>query len=333
MPKLMEVIEFLDNTGQIMVKRIPEDGGNCEIKWGAQLTVRESQTAVFFRDGKSLDVFGPGRHVLQTQNIPVITKMITKLGYGTDSPFRSEVCFLNMKLFSNLKWGTSEPILFRDSELQMIRLRSFGIFSIQIEDPALFLNKVVGTQGYFIDTEIENYLKNKIITRFTDVLGKNIKTVFELPSNLNDLSIIVKTELENDFSELGLSIHDFLVNSISPPKEVQEMIDARSGMAAVGDMNQFLKFKAALAMESAAENPGGTAAAGVGVGAGMGMGFMMPNMLAGAMQDQSGKGEQSADTQKETSMDKLKKLKELFDLDIITEEEYKEKRAKLLEQI
>ena len=238
-----------------------------------------------------------------------------------------------MKLFSNLKWGTSEPILFRDSELQMIRLRSFGIFSIQIEDPALFLNKVVGTQGYFVDTEIENYLKNKIIARFTDVLGESIKTVFDLPANFNELSIIVKSELDNDFAELGLSIHDFLINSVSTPKEVQEMIDARSGMAAVGDMNQFLKFKAALAMESAAENPGGTAAAGVGVGAGMGMGFMMPNMLAGAMQNQSDQDGDSTEVQKESSMDKLKKLKELFDMDIITEEEYKEKRSKLLEQI
>lgn len=325
MPKLMEVLEFLDPTGQIMVKRVP-DSGDYEIKWGAQLTVRESQTAIFFRDGKALDVFGPGRHVLQTQNIPVLTKLVTRLGYGTDSPFRAEVYFMNMKLFSNLKWGTREPILFKDTELQMIRLRSFGIFSIQIADPSLFLNKVVGTQGIYTDTEIEDYLKNIIITRLTDVFGEQVNSVFDLPKDFNELSIVIRTNIQNDFDALGLKIHDFLVNSISVPPEVQEMIDSRSGMAAVGDMDQFLKFKAALAMESAAENPSGVASAGVGMGAGMGMGFMLPQMLAGAMQP--GQNQQSA-----SPMDKLKKLKELLDMGALSQEEYDKKKEKLLGEI
>ena len=138
MAKLMEVLEFLDNSGDIMVKRVPHDGP-AEIKYGAQLTVRESQEAVFFRDGKSLDVFTAGRHVLKTQNIPKITKWVTSFGYGEDSPFRSEVYFVGKQLFPNLKWGTSEPILFRDSELKMIRIRSFGSYSIQVSDSLLFV--------------------------------------------------------------------------------------------------------------------------------------------------------------------------------------------------
>ena len=324
MPKLMEVLEFLDPTGQIMVKRVP-DSGDYEIKWGAQLTVRESQTAIFFRDGKALDVFGPGRHVLQTQNIPILTKLVTRLGYGKDSPFRAEVYFLNMKLFPNLKWGTSEPILFKDTELQMIRLRSYGIFSIQISEPSLFLNKVVGTQGIYADTEIEDYLKNIIITRLTDVFGEQVKSVFDLPKDFNELSLVVRTNIQNDFDALGLKIHDFLINSISVPAEVQEMIDSRAGMAAVGDMDQFLKFKAALAMESAAENPSGGASTGVGVGAGMGMGFMLPQMLSGAMQSGQGQGQQAL-----SPMDKLKKLKELLDMGALSEEEYDKKKEKLL---
>ena len=327
MPKLMEVLEFLDPTGQIMVKRVP-DSGDYEIKWGAQLTVRESQTAIFFRDGKALDIFGPGRHVLQTQNIPIFTKLLTRLGYGTDSPFRAEVYFLNMKLFPNLKWGTSEPILFKDIELQMIRLRSFGIFSIQISDPSLFLNKVVGTQGVYADSEIENYLKNIIITRLTDVFGEHVKTIFDLPKDYNELSLVIRTNIQNDFEGLGLKVHDFLINSISVPPEVQEMIDSRSGMAAVGDMDQFLKYKAALAMESAAENPGGVASAGVGMGAGMGMGFMLPQMLSGAMQSGQGQGQQST-----SPMDKLKKLKELLDMGALSQEEYDKKKEKLLGEI
>jgi len=331
MPKLMEVLEFQDDTGQMMVKRIP-DSGECEIKWGAQLTVRESQTAIFFRDGKALDVFGPGRHVLQTQNIPLMTKFVTRLGYGSDSPFRSEVYFMNMKLFSNLKWGTSEPILFKDSELQMIRLRSFGIFSIQISDPSLFLNKVVGTQGIYSDAEIESYLKNIIVARLTDVLGENVTTVFDLPKDFNELALMVRTNIQNDFETLGLKIHDFLINSVSVPPEVQEMIDARSGMAAVGDMDKFLKFKAATALTDAANNPsGGGAADGVGIGAGMGMGFMLPQMLSGAMQ--SGQGGGQGQGGGASPMDKLKKLKELLDLGALTEDEYNEKKEKLLGEI
>lgn len=328
MPELMEVLEFLDPTGSIMVKREP-DSGEYEIKWGAQLTVRESQTAILFRDGKALDVFGPGRHVLQTQNIPVLTKLITRLGYGTDSPFRAEVYFLNMKLFSNLKWGTREPILFRDSELQMVRLRSFGIFSIEIEDPSLFLNKVVGAQGIFVDSEIEDYLKNIIVTRLTDMFGEFVKSVFDLPKDFNELSIAIRTGIQSDFSALGLKIHDFLINSVSVPKEVQEMIDARSGMAAIGDMDQFLKFKAAMALETAADNPSGSASAGVGVGAGMGMGFMLPQMLAGAMQPAQSDIPQTAPS----PMDKLKKLKELLDMGALSQEEYDDKKEKLLGEI
>jgi membrane protease subunit (stomatin/prohibitin family) len=325
MPKLMGILEFLDDSGTTMVKRLPEDG-QYEIAWGSQLIVRESQTAVFFRDGRSLDTFGSGRYVLQTQNLPILTKFVTSLGYGAKSPFRSEVYFMNMKLFSNLKWGTKEPILFRDSELQMIRLRSHGIFSIQIADPALFLNKVVGTQGLYFDTDIEDYLRNIITTRMTDVLGNTLKTIFDIPKELNKLSLIIKSNLEMDFEGLGLSLHDFYVNSISLPPAVQEMVDARSGMAAVGNMDRFMKFKAAMSLEKAAENPSGSAAAGVGVGAGMGMGFMLPQMLQNSIRsDQGENGSYS-----ESPFDRIKKLKELLDIGAISKEEFETKKKELL---
>ena len=324
MPKLMEILEYVDPTGEVMVKRLP-DSGEYEITYGSQLIVRESQVAIFFRDGRSLDVFTTGRHVLKTQNLPVLTKLITGLGYGKkESVFKSEVYFINMKLFRNLKWGTSEPILFKDAELQMIRLRGFGIFSIQIEDPSLFLNKVVGTQGIFIAQEIENYLKNIIIARLTSTIGNFMKTIFELPSNFDELSIAVRLSIQAEFEGLGLKIHDYLINSISVPPEVQEMIDTRSGMAAVGNMNEFVKYKAAMSLQDAAQNPSGVAAAGVGVGAGMGMGFMLPQMLSGAMQDSGSQGV------KITPMDKLKSLKELLDMGALSQEEYDSKKEKLL---
>ena len=324
MPKLMEILEYVDPTGEVMVKRLP-DSGEYEITYGSQLIVRESQVAIFFRDGRSLDVFTTGRHVLKTQNLPVLTKLITGLGYGKkESVFKSEVYFINMKLFRNLKWGTSEPILFKDDELQMIRLRGFGIFSIQIDDPSLFLNKVVGTQGIFISQEIENYLKNIIVARLTSTIGNFMKTIFELPSNFDELSISVRLSIQAEFEGLGLKIHDYLINSISVPPEVQEMIDTRSGMAAVGNMNEFVKYKAAMSLQDAAQNPSGAAAAGVGIGAGMGMGFMLPQMLSGAMQDLGSQGVTI------TPMDKLKSLKELLDMGALSQEEYDSKKEKLL---
>lgn len=322
-----EVLEFLDDSGTTMVKRFP-DGGQYEIVWGSQLIVRESQNAIFFRDGRSLDIFGPGRYVLETQNLPKISKMVTSLGYGSQSPFRSEVYFMNMKLFPNLKWGTKEPILFKDSEFHMIRLRAHGIFSIQIADPSLFLNKVVGSQGLYHDSDIEDYLRNIIATRMTDVLGNTLDTIFNLPGEFNRLSLIIKSSLDLDFEGLGLTLHDFFVNSISLPSAVQEMVDARSGMAAVGNMDRFLRYKTAISIEKAAENQKGVAATGVGVGAGMGMGYVMPQMIQKGMEY-----DQQHAAPYESPFERIKKLKELLDMGAISKDEFESKKKELLDGI
>jgi membrane protease subunit (stomatin/prohibitin family) len=327
MAQLMEVLEFLDNSGNIMVKRVP-DSGPTEIKYGAQLTVRESQEAVFFRDGKALDVFSSGRHVLKTQNIPKITKWVTSFGYGEDSPFRSEVYFVGKQLFPNLKWGTSEPILFRDSELKMIRIRSFGSFSIQISDSLLFVNKIVGTRGVYSNNDISDYLRSIIISKLTSVLGNELKTVFDMPSSFDDLSVIIKSKLNQEFEGLGLTLHDFYLNSISVPDDVQEMIDQRSGMAAVGNMDEFMKYKVAMSLQDAAQNQSGGMGSLVGAGAGLGMGFAMPGMIQQAMGGAMGGG-----STQESTMDKLKKLKELLDMEAITKEEFDEKKKELMNKM
>lgn len=330
MTKIPQVLEFLDNTGLVMVKRIPEEGP-AQIKWGAQLTVRESQEAVFFRDGKALDVFKAGRHVLQTQNIPVVGKWVTKFGYGPESPFRAEVCFVGKQLFPNLKWGTREPVLFRDSELKMIRLRSFGIFSIQVADSMLFVNKVVGTQGLYTNLQIEDYLRSIIVSRLTNILGDGMKTVFDMPSSFDDLSLLARTKLQDDFAGLGLYLHDFYIKSITVPEEVQKIIDQRSGMSAIGNLDDFMKYKVAISLENASKNPGtagDTMSGGLGAGMGMGMGFMMPQMIQQSMASSAQSTEK-----KESPMDKLKKLKELLDMQIITQEEFDEKKKKLMDQI
>lgn len=322
----MEVLEFLDNSGNLMVRRVPHDGP-AEIKYGAQLTVRESQEAVFFRDGKSLDVFTAGRHVLKTQNIPKITKWVTSFGYGEDSPFRSEVYFVGKQLFPNLKWGTSEPILFRDEELKMIRIRSFGSYSIQVSDSLLFVNKMVGTRGVFSNKDITDYLRSIVISKLSTVLGSELKSVFDMPASFDDLSIIIKSKLQAEFSALGLSLHDFYLNSISVPDDVQEMIDQRSGMAAIGNMDEFMKYKVAMSLQDAAQNESGGMGAMVGAGAGLGMGFAMPGMIQQSMVGAMGGGSG------ESAMDKLKKLKELLDMEAITKEEFDEKKKELMNKM
>jgi membrane protease subunit (stomatin/prohibitin family) len=327
MPRLMEVLEFFDNKGDTMVARVPTDG-QAEIKWGAQLTVRESQSAVFFRDGKVQAVFEPGRHVLTTQNIPVITKFVTSFGYGPDSPFRSEVYFLNMKLFRNLKWGTKEPILFRDLELDIVRLRSHGMFSIQIKDPSLFLNRMVGTQNIFRDSDIHDYLRSIAVSRLINILGDKVKSIFDLPKDYDALGSLLKAVVSDDFRACGLELVDFFINSISVPDEVQKIVDERSSIGAIGNMDSYMKFKTAKAIEEAAQQTNGVAGAGVGLGAGVGMGMMLPGMLKEAFQGQTNNNSKETD-----AFDKIKKLKELLDASAITQEEFTKKKTEWLNKI
>jgi membrane protease subunit (stomatin/prohibitin family) len=317
----MEVIEFLDNSGTVLVKRMP-DNGQLEIKWGSQLTVRESQDAVFFRDGRALDVFGAGRHILQTQNVTAIGKWVTSFGYGPNSPFRAEVLFIGKQLFPNLKWGTREPILFKDTELQMVRLRSYGSFSIQVQDSLLFVNKVAGTMGLYTTSVIEDYLRGIIISKFNVVLARMLKTVFDIPASMDDINLIMRTELVADFEGLGLKMHDFYIHSISLPDEVQKMIDTRTGMNAMGNLDQYMKLKIADSLGDAAKNSGG-AGTGLGLGAGLGMGMALPNMIQQSINPQNN----------ESVSDKLKKLKELLDMGALTQDEFDTKKKELLKQI
>lgn len=279
MARLLEVIEFLDESGQEIVHRVPE-GGSGEITAGSQLVVRENQAAVFFRDGRALDTFGPGRHTLTSLNIPLLVGLEGK-PFGGKSPFRVEVYFVNQKVFTDRKWGTQEPIPFEDSELKMVRLRAFGIFSDRVIDPQLFINKVVGTQGMYFTQEIDDFFRGVVVARFADFLGESVKTIFDLPRNYDEIAAGTKARVQEDFGKYGVECVDLYINAITPPPEVQKMIDERSGMGAVGDMDRFMQFEAAKAMREAAQQGGGegTAGTGVGLGAGLGMGMMLPGML------------------------------------------------------
>jgi membrane protease subunit (stomatin/prohibitin family) len=269
----LEVLEWFDDTGKELVHRIPEKGSG-EIKYGAQLTVRDSQAGVFFYQGKALDAFGPGRHTLKTANIPILTKILS-LPWGLTSPLRAEVYFVNLKVFTNLKWGTRDPVAFKDSELGLIRLRAFGVFNLQVVQPVLFINNLVGTQGIYTTKEIDEYLNRVIVSRFNDYMGETIDSILNLPAKYEELSDGLAQRLQKDFSHFGLALTHLYINAVTPPPEVQKAIDDRSRMGVFDDMNKLMQMKAAMAMEKASE-----AESGSGPGMGMGLGLMMPAMFS-----------------------------------------------------
>jgi len=277
----LEVIEWFDESGKELVHRIPEQGSG-EIKLGAQFIIRESQAGILFYKGKACDAFGPGRHTLKTGNIPILTKILA-IPWAMTSPLRAEAYIINMKVFPNLRWGTREPVAFKDSELGLIRLRAHGVFNIQVIQPLLFINTLVGTMGTFNTGEIEEYLKRVIVSRFNDHLGEHLDSLFNLPGTYEELSEGLQKRLVNDLGHFGLALTDLYITSITPPPEVQEAIDDRGRLNIIQDLDRLVKMKAAMAMEKAAESQGEA-----GAGMGMGLGFMMPAMFADAFRPRTG---------------------------------------------
>jgi membrane protease subunit (stomatin/prohibitin family) len=273
----LEVLEWFDETGQELLHRLPEKGSG-EIKFGAQLTVRESQAAVMYYKGRAGDAFGPGMHTLKTGNIPIITKILST-PWGMTSPLRAEVYFVNLKVFPNLKWGTRDPVAFRDSELGLVRLRAHGVFNIRVVQPVLFINTLAGTMGKYTTEQIEMYLRRVIVSRLNDYLGETLKTLFDLPGQFDELAEGLKERLVQDFRRFGLALDELYITSITPPEDVQAAIDDRSRLAVIKDMDKFVRMKAGMAMEKASM-AGGEAGAGLG----MGMGMMMPAMFTASQQ-------------------------------------------------
>jgi membrane protease subunit (stomatin/prohibitin family) len=275
----MEVIDYFDNTNRSLVHRVPESG-SADIKMGAQLIVQTNQEAVFYRDGKALDIFQPGRHTLTTANVPILTRLLTIP--WEKSPFQAQVYFIGKQTFLDQKWGTRQPITLRDKEFGMIRLRSFGKYSFRCVDSALLINTLVGTQGKFTTDEVTAQLKDVIVARMTDLLGSAGISLLDLPAKFDEVTAGTRAKVADDFAKYGLELVDFFINSITPPEEVQKAIDARGEMAAVGDLNAFMKLQAAHSMRKMAEQGGGAGGA-MGMGMGAGFGMMMPGMINQAM--------------------------------------------------
>ena len=337
---IFDVIEFFDDAGDIMVVKIPYEGSG-EFRLGSQLIVQESQTAIFFRDGQALDTFGPGRHTLSTQNLPLLAKIIGA-PFGGKSPFRSYVYFVGTTTFINLGWGTQSPVLFRDTDFRMITLRAHGAFSIRIVKPRIFLNTLVGTRGMETTFALEEFFRSVIVSRLNESIGLVMKSILDLPVYYNSIALKTKDEITTDFEQYGIKLVDLIIQAITPPHEVQEMINRASGVAAQ-DAEKYKNIAAADAMRDAAKNSGGLAGDGLGAGMGLAMGFGMAQQVS-----QSIAPSRHADDGHALSVDtgggnarispaeikiKLKDLKELKDEGLITDADFEEQKRRLLSMI
>jgi membrane protease subunit (stomatin/prohibitin family) len=285
---ILDLIQLPNQYPDEVVRRVPETGSG-EFKLGSQLVVREDQRAVFMRDGKALDVFGPGRHTISTNNIPFLTGLLG-LPFGGDSPFTAEVYFVSMREFTGMKWGTLQPMAYRDTDFGMVRLRAFGGYSFSVKDPQLLVGSLAGSRGVYSISQLDDYLKNVIINEFNDLLGDTHKSLLDLPGMTKELAEAMQASLGTSFDRLGLQLLTFQISSITPPEEVQKKIDERSGMGAIGNMQTYMQYQTAQAIGDAANNPGdggGAMATGVGLGAGVGMGSAMANAMRDAMNPQN----------------------------------------------
>lgn len=285
MARVFDVVEYPSEMADELVHRFPETGV-ADLRFGSQVIVRESQAAVFFRDGRALDVLGPGRHTITTANVPLLTDLLGKL-FGDRTPFTAEVYFVSMREFSDRKWGTPQPIIVRNTGvgLGIALLQGFGTYSFQVNDPQQFVTQVVGQLGSFRTSDIENRLRTMLLSRLQDLLGETTseKNVLDLIGLTDELGAGVRAKAQDDFLALGLLLKSFYIGNLKPSdksaKELREM-----GML---DMQTYTQLQAADAMRDAAQNPSGGAGLTAGIGAGMGIGNVLSGSLSGMTQGQA----------------------------------------------
>lgn len=274
--QLIDVIEWTNSDRDTMVYKYDMHGK--EIMMGAQLTVREGQTAIFVNEGQLADVFQPGRYELQTSNMPIMTAL-QSWKFGFNSPFKADVYFVNMTQFLDRKWGTANPVMMRDTEFGMIRLRAFGIYSFRVTDPTTFLKEVFGTASLYSTDGVEGQIKRTLVSGLSDAIAESKIPALDLAANYDELGNYAMQAINPKLAGLGLQLVSFVIENISLPEEVEKAMDRRTSMGVVGDLNRYTQYQAAEAMREAANNPGGTAGAGVGMGAGMAMGQMFAQAM------------------------------------------------------
>lgn len=271
--ELIDIIEWLDDSNDTLVFRFERYGN--EIKYGSKLIVREGQQAIFVNEGKVADVFGPGTYELETKNLPILSTL-QGWKYGFESPFKAEVYFVSTRQFTDLKWGTRNPIMMRDPEFGPIRLRAFGTYAIKATDPAALLREIVGTDGHFTTGEITDQLRSMIVSRFASVVAAEQTAALDMAGNYEQFGELIRSRMADEFAGYGLDLMKLVIENISLPPEVEKSLDKRTSMGVLGDLNRYSQFQAANALEKAAENQG---AAGASMG--MGMGVLMGNQMSG----------------------------------------------------
>ena len=272
--QFIDVIHWTDDTRDTMVWRFERQGH--EIKYGAKLTVREGQSAVFVHEGQIADVFGPGLYQLETNNMPIMTSL-QHWDHGFQSPFKSEIYFVNTTRFNDQKWGTKNPIMARDPEFGPVRLRAFGTYSMRVSEPAKFMTEIVGTDGEFTSDEISFQIRNVILQQVSQILAQSKIPVLDMAANTGDMGKLITTAIAPKIAEYGLMLPEFYIENISLPEEVEKVLDKRTSMGIAGDLNRYMQFNAAEGMAQ----PGSTIGAAMGAGMGAGMGISMGQQAAG----------------------------------------------------
>jgi membrane protease subunit (stomatin/prohibitin family) len=278
--EFIDIIEFIDDTSNTMVYRF--DRYRNEIKNGAKLIVREGQAACFVREGQLADVKTPGTYTLDTKNLPLLG---TLLGwkYGFESPFKAEVYFVSTRTFTDLKWGTANPVMLRDPEFGPVRVRAFGTYAMRVTDPGVFLKKVVGTDGRFTTEEITTQLRNLMVSRFSDIVAQSKIPVLDLAGNYDKMSQFMGGKMKSEFGEYGIEVLQLLIENVSLPPEVEAALDKRTSMGVIGNLNAYTQFQTAEAIRDAAKNPG-TAGSFIGIGLGQAMAGGMVGGMGAAQQ-------------------------------------------------
>jgi membrane protease subunit (stomatin/prohibitin family) len=271
--QFIEIIQWLDDSPDTLVYRFPVY--NAEIKMGAKLTVRENQAAIFVNEGKAADVFGPGLYTLTTETIPILTAL-RGWKYGFQSPFKADVYFFNTRLYTDQKWGTANPVMMRDRDFGMIRLRAFGTYAMRIADAKTFFEQIVGTRGLTTTADIIGQLRSTILSKLSDAIAEANIPALDLAAKYDDLSAVAVEKIGPEFTRYGLELSRFYVENISLPEEVEAAIDQRTKLGVLGDrLGQYTQMQTAEAIPLAASNPGGIAGAGAGLGAGLAIGGAM----------------------------------------------------------
>lgn len=321
---ILDIIEFMDPSGEIIVARMPMDGSG-EFRLGSQLVVQEGQSAIFYKDGRVLDLFAPGRHTLDTNNLPLLGGLIG-LPFGGRSPFKCYVYFVANKTFINQGWGTPSPVLFRDSEFRMVNLRAHGNYSIRVTNPMLFCQTLVGTKGMETTFAIQEFFRSIIVSRLNEVLGQCMQSVLDLAAKYSTIGLNVKNAVKSDFAQYGIELVDLIVEAITVPPEVQAMLNRATSVAAQ-DSSKYHQIAVSDALVGASRNPG---AAGEGLGLGLGLG--LAKQMAEAAAPQAAPAQPAKLTLEEVRA-KLKTLNVLKEDGLISEADLEAQKQHLLSQI